>query len=33
MEGFIFSCTDCRKTIRVNQGEVYLRYLPKEDIY
>lgn len=32
-EGFKFNCTDCGKLIRVNYGEVYLRYLPKEDIY
>lgn len=33
LKGFIFTCTDCGKTIRANYGEVYLRYLPKEDIY
>lgn len=33
MNGFIFNCTDCGKTIKVNNGEVYLRYLPNEDVY
>ena len=32
-QGFEFNCADCGKEIKVNLGEVYVRYLPQKDIY